>query len=231
MPADRFFAPFTHQEILTLPDEEYRHARVMRLRDGDTLELINGQGSLATAQIVSQDKKEMRVEILSLTTTPPPRSLMIIQAYPRQGKLDVIVEKGTELGMTALSLFPGEYGERTTLSSHHHTRIQHQFIAALKQCGALYLPTLRQLPPIAEWTPFPHRTFFGDTDPHAPPLLSQLPDPAPLAFVVGPEKGFSPQEESHMRALGIQGVKLHPHILRTETAPLCALSLLSQTSI
>jgi len=185
---------------------------------------VNGKGQLATGAVAKIGKKSAEVEVSSVHTKPAPnRALILIQAIPRRGRLDTILEKGTELGATEFWLFPGERSERK-VKADQLERFSSVTVAALKQCGRLYLPEIRLLPGIQKWKDLPERTYYGDFSEGAKPLTSH----SQAAIVIGPESGLTEQEIDHLRSLGAEAVTLHDNILRTDTAAICALALLSQ---
>lgn len=234
MPADRFFSPqqFVIGQDLDLPDSEARHLiSVMRGKLGDTAELVNGKGQLATAVVVECGKKNVRLRVQDLYEEPKDDvEIIIAQALPRSSRLDTIVEKGCELGMTQLWLFPGERSERKALSPQQEKRLLSVSVAAMKQCGRLYLPHFEILPPIRKWQRLEQAAYFGDLSPDAPTLQSLWRNESSIVFI-GPEAGFSDGEEELLRQLGARGIKLHQNILRTDTAPLVALSLIQHWRI
>ena len=197
---------------------------------GDTVELIDGKGALAHARILKLAKDSVELEVQSLVQDkPPPFEIILAQAIPRQNRLDIILEKGTELGFTKLWLFPGMLSEKKSVNL---TRAKKILVAATKQCGRLFLPEVEMKAPLKDWKKLDFSCYYGDTDPEAPPLLSLLQKPEKgILFFIGPEQGFHSQEAHILKELGVRGVKLHPNILRTDTAPLCALSLIAQLLI
>ncbi|MGH7198043.1 MAG: RsmE family RNA methyltransferase [Candidatus Omnitrophota bacterium] len=221
MPADRFFTPVSLKtSSLSLEGEELHHlAKVMRVRPGETIELVNGRGELATAELISLDKKTAHLKILSHETATPPPPLILAQAVTRTASLEWIIEKGTELGATEFWLFPGEKSEKKNLALQRLETIQ---INALKQCGRLFLPHLALKPPLQEWPPPSGSLFFGDLSPHAPPLKG--PFDSPVIFFIGPEKGFSTSELATLSRFKARGISLHSNILRAETAAIAALA-------
>ncbi|MBI3900966.1 MAG: RsmE family RNA methyltransferase, partial [Chlamydiia bacterium] len=104
MPIDRFFLnqKFQCQDTYFLEDEEFHHmTRVMRHREGDEVELVNGKGALATAKILEIGKKKARLNIEALQQEPPSASsLLLAIPWMRPAKLQWIIEKGTELGVS-----------------------------------------------------------------------------------------------------------------------------------
>lgn len=226
MPAHRFFLEDISSQTLT--GDEFHHLKnVMRARPGDTIELVNGKGTLAHARLVEIKKDAATFEITKKIDEPPSAtSIILAQALTRPALLDWIVEKGTELGATHFWLFPGDQSEKKELTPHQLDRLHTLIISALKQCGRLYLPTLELKPSLSQWTKPPGTLLFGSLSPNAKPLHANY--PSPITVVIGPEKGFSSDEHSILETkLHGTGVTLHRNILRAETAALCALSLLS----
>lgn len=230
MPDNRYYLdqPLEKGKTLCLEGDEWHHlTHVMRRKEGDSLEIVNGQGQLATARLATLRKKSGDIEIEKVTEQPEPkRTLILAQAYPLPSKLEWIVEKGTELGASAFWLFPGERGEKSSLSDNQRRRLHQLTISAMKQCGRLYLPPIVEKPPLAKWQPLEGQAFFGDLNSHIP--LPHLPPSGTFILFIGPESGFSDNEIKILNKLNAKGLRLHSNILRTETAAICALSLLSQ---
>jgi len=233
MPAERYYieSELTKSDEVILEGLEFHHlTNVMRSKAGEKVEIVNGSGCLATATILHVEKKKAVLEIDELFNAPKPAHQVILaQAIPRLNRLDFIVEKGTELGMTELWLFPGDRSERKELSTSQIERLKSITVAALKQCGRLYLPQIMMKPALAKWPSAPISLYFGDLSPTAPlfsDLMGQKHD-RNIIFCTGPESGFSENEAKKLIELGASGVKLHSHILRTDTASLAALTLIT----
>jgi 16S rRNA (uracil1498-N3)-methyltransferase len=233
MPKERFFIPelFAPGSHVSLSKEETHHlVRVMRAHEGDVVELVNGMGQLASARVDEVHRNEVVLTALDVSSEPKPLfEVILAQAIPRMNRLENILEKGTELGMTQLWLFPGQLSEKKTLSDAQMERAQAITIAALKQSGRLFLPTITLLPKLESWNALSLRAFYGDPSPEAMLFArawrAQQPSEGCL-FFVGPEAGFSDKEVQLLSQLGAEGVRLHQNILRTDTAPLVALSLI-----
>lgn len=233
MPADRFFVPthFQKAEMVDISGDEHHHlARVTRTREGQSVDLVNGNGQLAAARVVSLKPKLASAIIESVTEhTPPKFKIILAQALPRANRLDFILEKGTELGVAEFWLFPGDRSERETLSPNQIQRLERLAIAAMKQCGSLFLPQIVLKPPLIEWPPVLFQAYFGDLGPKAPlfvhALTSHPPSDGAVIFI-GPESGFTDEEIELLRKRKALGVNFHSHILRTDTAPLVAVALL-----
>ncbi len=233
MPSERYFTDSltADRNHFSLEGTEFHHAvRVMRTRVGDVVEVVNGNGLLAHARLESIEKERAIFSIDELLSEPPSqRQLVLVQALPKVHRLEFIAEKGTELGMTELWLFPGDLSEKKELSPNQETRLQAQLIAAMKQCGRLYVPKIVMKPGLKAWKAFPEGSFFGDVAVEAPAFVSVLRQGVPesLFFFVGPESGFSDKEVSLLKQGGVQGVRLHENVLRTDTAGMVALALAS----
>lgn len=237
MPKERHYIPqdlSLSQEVLLEGTEFHHLINVMRSSVGARVELVNGQGACAQAKIVKIEKKRTVLLIEGLFFEEKSQDRLILaQAIPKLNRLDFIIEKGTELGMSALWLFPGDHSEKRDLSPTQLERLDHLAIAAMKQCGRLYLPEIRVLSPLSSWEPVSYPFYFGSLAPEAPPLsqlLQEQPSPTVL-FCVGPEGGLSASEEKILSDIGAIGTKLGKHILRTETAAIAAITLMAQRGL
>lgn len=225
MGIERFYldAELLKGELIILQDKEHHHIQVLRLEPNETVELINGRGSFATAQISSISKHATQLRVLK-TSHHSPSSCRIAAAIPlmRPSKLEWVVEKGTELGADRFIFFTAEYSEKEHLSTHQIDRLKAIAISAIKQSDRLYLPSFEIYSHLSDVLQMDALFFFGDLSPNAPFFQREE---APLViFVTGPEKGFSLKELSLLQSKG-RGVRLNPNILRAETAPLAALTL------
>lgn len=212
----------------------------MRGTVGTSLELVNGRGEYGKAQAIAilKQKGKEQVRVLVEAIEHGPKSAVkihLIVAILRAQRLDDILEKGTELGMHQLSFYPAMRSEKVSFSPAQQQRMERILIAAMKQCGRFDLPTLSLLPPIAKWQAdeFGCATYYGDLRSSAPAFFRALDTELPpkIAFVTGPEAGFTETELDQLAQLHFQGVRLATHTLRAQTAPLAALSLLSQLAL
>ena len=228
MPSERFFydSPFQAKEPLIIEGDEVQHLRVMRLHVGDRIEMVNGKGQLAIASITATHNHKMDILIESVFETASSKdSLILCLSLPLFNRLEWVIEKGTELGVAAFWLFPGELSEKKTLSQNQFSRLRHLSIAAIKQCGRLDLPLIELKEPLVKWMPPKGSLLFGDTHRNAPRLAP--PYPSPIYFFSGPEKGFSHKEIALFHEWKAQGVSLNRNILRADTAPIAAASILT----
>lgn len=232
MPAERYYQDSSLEQgrTIVLDGLEFHHlAHVMRAKIDDQVEIVNGHGYLAYATVQSMDKKKAHLHIESVEFGEPSAfEVVLAQGMPRLNRLDFILEKGTELGMTEIRLFPAALSERKTLTDHQVDRLKAITIAAMKQCGRLYLPKVTICSGVANWPNPEFPLFFGDVDASAPTFQSQWnPKEKGLIFAIGPESGFTSKEHEKLIELGGKGVMLHRSILRTDTASLAALALIN----
>ena len=108
------------------------------------MELVNGRGSLAKATVSGITKHSALLEVLSVESTPihPPRYILAIPLM-RPSKLELIIEKCTELGADAFWLYPAQFSDKDDLSANQQERLTHVAISAMKQCGRLDLPSIQ----------------------------------------------------------------------------------------
>jgi 16S rRNA (uracil1498-N3)-methyltransferase len=225
MPHDRFFShvPLNKGGSIPLNPTEARHLKVMRHKAGDTVELVDGQGNLATATVI--DSEHLQITQVAHQKKPLPEIHLAV-ALPHPSLLDWMVEKVTELGVDSLLFFPGKLSEFKTLKPNQIERLNRILIAATKQCGRLYLPTLTLSPPLKNWAKPTMNAYFGSLDPKDGYLVDNQQTSKSTLFFVGPEKGFHAEEYALFQKWGIEGKQLNSNILRAETAAVAAAAIL-----
>ncbi len=233
MPIGRYFINFLleNNASLSIKEGEFHHmVHVMRQTAGENVKLINGKGQLGLGLIDSIDKHQANISINEIRQrSPSTKKINIIQAMPKFNRLSFILEKGCELGMDKLILFPAAKSEIKEISENRLNRMKASMISAMKQCGSLYLPEIDIIGPISSWKTFQNPTYLADLHPDAKPLLplyQSLEDKSEVNICIGPEGGFTEKERNSMLQLDIKSVTLHSNVLRTETASLVILSIL-----
>jgi 16S rRNA (uracil1498-N3)-methyltransferase len=235
IPADRW-----NPDRLILDEAESHHALdVLRMKEGAKAVLFNGAGTEATAELVGARKTGVEFKRLQIARTPPLSCQITLgQAIPKGKNMDLIIQKGTELGAAAIVPL---LSERTVVQCDAEEGIRKLekwrtvAIEAAKQCGQNWLPTIQ--------TPVTPKAFFASSarydlmliaslQPgalHLKSLLGEFGDKLPkrVLVLVGPEGDFTPAEISLARSQGCRPITLGPIVLRTETAALYCLSVLS----
>lgn len=236
----RFFIPARdiNDGRARLEGGEFRHLqRVLRLREGDHLTVFDDEGHEHVGVILSLSPRAAALRILSTTTPVRESSLLItlFQGIPKGRKMDLVVEKATELGARSIIPFTSAFataGPPGTAGKIE--RWQRIALAAAKQSARTHVPT------IGATLTFPEAIAHGAE--HALKLMlyegagtiplaelaagSTLPTtPTSAALFVGPEGGFSHDEALQATEHGFALVNAGPRVLRTETAALVAVTL------
>lgn len=220
-----------------LSETEAHHLRhVLRLSARAQVELFDGAGAQAVAVVEQVAKREVRLTVGEVLHSPPPgRPVLLACAVPKGERFDWLIEKATELGVTAICPLRTE---RSSVDPRDTKldRLRQSVIAACKQSRR---NTLLEIQPVSDWDEFLARRPMEATllmaDPTGQPPAAWLPAllsavTGPLVIAVGPEGGWTEQELLMADAAGAQRVALGNHILRLETAAIAfsALTLLAQ---
>jgi 16S rRNA (uracil1498-N3)-methyltransferase len=224
---------------LMLPDAAARHvSRVLRLSTGAALRVFDGRGHEFEAVIASdaRDRVEVRLGAPVLNDSQSPLRITLLQGVARGEKMDLILQKATELGVTAIRPL---LMTRSTVKldaagiAKRHAHWQGVIIAACEQSGRATLPDLT--PATSLQTALAHRRDELQLllapeagSPALPTLLQAHPITAlrGIRILIGPEGGFDDDEAAQALNAGFQRCRLGPRILRTETAALAAIAAL-----
>ena len=214
--------------------EAFHHLRVLRLAPGGTLEVFNGKGRAWPAEVLRVEATHALLRLGPGRTALLGRPVSLVQALPKADKLELVVQKGTELG--AHAFYPA-LSERSLIrlseAAAQTRRARWQRIAAeaARQCGRADVPHVFPVQPLGlavQALPPQTRVLVLDEAETAVRLTEGAAADAyaPLALVVGPEGGLARAEVAALQALGAVAVCLGPLVLRTETAALAALAVL-----
>jgi len=213
-----------------IPEELRKHLQtVLRLRAGDKVQLFNGAGQVATSVL----RENSEIELEDVVTHPAPLcSLVLVQGLPKGDKLELVLQKGTELGVNEFHLTVMERSVGLLKSDRKQKRLdrwQKIVQEAARQSRQYYLPQIvtdTTLTAALSTVEADLKLLLWEDS--AKPLQEVLPQlhPQRIAVVVGPEGGISKQEAEQAMARGYQAVSLGPRILRTETAGLAIMTIL-----
>jgi len=212
-------------------DLHHHMARVLRLRPGDELLLVDEQGRSHQGVIdqVTQEWTAVRLTSTCEAATPPVSpSITIVQGLPRGEKIDLVLQKGTELGVNGFSLFRAERSVPCLTGDKLQNRLKRWeriVFEAARQSERFDLPQLAWIPSArdaAETVKADLKLMLWErgTSVHLRETLTALPRPAGIAIAIGPEGGFAPDEFQAFSSQGFIPVTLGKRILRTETAAL-----------
>lgn len=208
-----------------------RHiARALRMTVGDPLTLFDGSGGEYPATIEAIDKKHVTVTTGALSPVERESALDVSLgiALSRGERFDWVIQKATELGVRSITPLDTERagvrlkGERLEKKLAHWRQIA---VSACEQCGRNRLPDIAQMATLDQWvkTGNPELSLVLH---HRAGLQPALPATVrSVALLVGPEGGLSEAEIDAAKAAGFHAFTLGPRVLRTETAPLAALTL------
>ena len=228
----RFFCPqaLPHSGAFELPKAVAHHAeKVLRLRVGAPLVLFSGDGREVEARLLSVGRRCL-VELHRWTVMEreSPLDTVLVQALASAEKMDWVIQKAVELGVSAIQPVVAERsvsrvsGERAERRERHWRQVA---ISACEQSGRNRLPEIAPITELAAWLGQPRQTAPIVLRPDCPRGLAQLPGPGGTIFLlVGPAGGWSDRELAMFDAARCVEVGLGPRVLRTETAGLAALA-------
>lgn len=221
-------------ESLLLTEDNFQHAKVLRLKPEERLLVCDGQGREALCAVREIGSKEMVLDVLELrdSQTEAAVRVSVYLAFPKADKLEHVIQKATELGAYEIVAFPSaRCVSRPDEKSLKKKLERWQKIAAsaAEQSGRGRIPqviTLGSYREALERAAKTDRALLFYENEHAVTLRMAL-ERAPFttaALLTGPEGGLEEAEVEQARAAGLQVCTLGSRILRCETAPLCALS-------
>ena len=226
-------APLAVGHTLVLPEDVAAHLlRVLRLQVGDACVLFNGDGHDYDARISMLGKREAQAEVLAARQINNESSLRItlLQGIARGEKMDLILQKATELGVAKILPVMSDRSEVKLDAQRADKRVAHWrevVLAACEQSGRARVPEVLPPQPLAQAAGLRSGCGFL-MDPTAATSLTLLRD-TPMAactLAIGPEGGWSTRDREQLQAAGFAGLRLGPRILRTETAGLAAIAAL-----
>jgi 16S rRNA (uracil1498-N3)-methyltransferase len=227
VPMDRFFhsAGFLRPDLSLEESESHHAARVLRKQPGDTIELFDGRGQSALAEIttVKKDKVDVRIVRRGEPQIAPLPAIHLAVAPPKGDRFRWLVEKATELGVDRVIPL---LTERTVVEpgAGKLDKLQAAVVAACKQSGRNLVMQVSENTPLvnclgAEQTSASPRVIFIG-DPHGEMFQpSVLPvGVGEVLLLVGPEGGWSEAELESATRAGARRIRIADQILRTETA-------------
>ncbi|MCF8010466.1 MAG: 16S rRNA (uracil(1498)-N(3))-methyltransferase [Clostridiales bacterium] len=220
---------------INISGPDVRHiTKVLRMGPGDIITALDGDGKVYEARIESTTKDKVKCEILAEGQAggEPPVRVTLVQGLSKGEKMDLVVQKATELGVT--SIIPAECKYSVTKltakkAADRRDRWQRIAVEASKQCRRSVVPrvvtpmkwaeALEDIPGEA----VPLMPYEGETEQDLKGIVQKIKRPLEIFVFIGPEGGIHPEEFEQAHRKGVIPLTLGPRILRTETAGLAAL--------
>lgn len=224
--------PLESGQLIELPKETASHvAKVLRARNGDAVVLFNGDGREFAGVI--EEVRGARVRVAAgegrAVDRESPLAITLLQCVPRGDRMDFIIQKATELGVTHIVPVMSQRSVVRLDAPQAEAKAAHWqavAVSACEQCGRNLVPDVLAAQPLL--------SYLGDSAPQGIRLVLE-PDSATTAvpqveaaveIAIGPEGGFAPDELEALRLSGFMAVSFGPRILRTETAAIAAVAWL-----
>ncbi len=234
----------TARELVLSAGEGHHLVQVNRARCGDPVIAFDGEGREWSCILESGDgRKPVHLRVVShFSRTPLPCSLVLGQALAKGGTMDEIMRQATELGAAVIAPLSTSRSEVHLDPERAAKKVDKWRVAtieAAKQCGNPWVPRVEPIQPISAFLTSPavqatELRLVASLRPEAQPLHDILAKhrathgrgPASVAWLVGPEGDFSPEESAYALAAGWLPASLGPLVLRCDTAAVYALATL-----
>jgi 16S rRNA (uracil1498-N3)-methyltransferase len=237
----RFYVdmPLQANTQITLPETVFHHwVRVLRAQQGEEATLFNGLGGEYTARLIEINKKNATVELTQFfdMNRTTPYQVTLGQVMSKGDRMDYAIQKSVELGVHAIQLLISERCEMRLKYDRDQKKLDHWqqvAIAACEQCGLNIIPSILAPLTIEQWYAQIANDPIADNRrlklvlaPSLEPYRFKAPFPEQVYLLIGPEGGLSEAEINRAKQQHFQAWTLGERILRTETAPVVALSAL-----
>jgi len=220
-------AALEHAGEVSLEDAAAHHlARVLRLREGDTLTVFDGRGGEWDAELIG--RRRVRLRAFNAVERESPLRIVLVQGVSSGERMDYTIQKAAELGVATIQPLITKRGVVRLEGHRASARLNHWrkiVIAACEQCGRNRIPEVLALLEFSQYRP-------GGNGPRL--LLSaqgrslrEMKVETAATIAAGPEAGFAPEEQAALERAGFVKASLGPRVLRTETAALAALAAIN----
>lgn len=217
-------------KVLILIQNSSKHlVNVLRKKEGSLIELFDGKGSSYTAEIISSQKKRVKVKLVEELVFQDRKGIKISlgQSLIKTEPFSFSIQKATELGVVSISPL---YTERTVIklksNSTKSRKARWQSIAthACQQCGENWLPEINEIQRLEDWAQAVKAKHKIVLYPNAETKLSSLTFDDSVAIAVGPEGDFTDSEINLLTEKDFLPVKLGERVLRADTAVISVVS-------
>ena len=219
-------------QTVALPDELAHYLlRVLRVTEGQGVVAFNGDGADYAADVCRLDRGVLGLRLNSRIAARAESGLRItlVQAVSRGERMDLSLQKATELGVSAVRPVFSARTEVRLEPDKLQRRMQHWrrvLISSCEQSGRARLPELLPAQQLSEWAQQPAESTRVALSPDAGQSLASVGITGAVELAVGPEGGFDEHEMEFLGRHGVLSVHLGPRVLRTETAGPAAIAIL-----
>lgn len=210
--------------LLSLDSSEVHHLEVRRAASGDRIQLLDGRGVVGLGT-VSLGRKEARVEVLEARTVEPAASLTLAVGAGDRDRFGWLVEKCAELGVSEIVPLVTQRSSNVAgrVRAEHVAKLERRALEAIKQSGNPHAPVVR--------APVDLARFTGQVTTIVRLLAEQGGSPLPplsaadaVTCAIGPEGGWTDEEQAMLRGAGFVAIGLGQFTLRFETASIAAVA-------
>lgn len=224
---------------LIIDSEDANHLKkVLRINVGDKITVCDGAGIDYTVRVSEIGKNEIECDIIDRqkSDTEPNINITLYQGLPKAAKMDYIIQKNTELGIS--KIVPAKLArcvvklENKAAEDKKFERWQKIAVASAKQSGRGIVPeignpmTVDEIIEDVKDYDLVFVPYECEDQSRLKTIVESAPDAKDIAFIIGPEGGFDISEIEKLKAAGIKTVTLGKRILRTETAAEAVVSML-----
>lgn len=227
------------QGLNELSEEEALHvSRVLRMKQGAQVRLVDGHGKVASGVVVDVGKKAVRVEVeeMIVEASRPQGLSLVVSPTKQSDRFEWLIEKATELGVD--KIIP-VWTQRSERRIDKHARWQKVVVSATKQCQRIWMPVLAEACNVSDlFESHPELLKQRGAVAHCMPTVDHVPDRVSWSdfqsslqqawIAIGPEGDFASEEVQALHAKGATPVNLGSQRLRTETAGMAAVARFNQ---
>lgn len=227
--------PLSEHTLFDLPDGAFQHCcKALRLKDNHPVIVFNGSGGQYQAHLTNVQKRsaQLAVESFESLTNESPLKVTIGQSISRGERMDYAVQKAVEAGVYKIQPLFSERCEVKLNDARIEKRVQHWqqvAISAAEQCGRGVVPEVTMPMPLTDWLLTCDNMLKLTLHHHSARPIREytMHETKQIALLIGPEGGLTEQEVGDAKNAGFQAIALGPRVLRTETAPVVALTALN----
>lgn len=204
----------------TLSEEESKHVvRVLRMKMGDELGILDGKGSLFTCEIVLDNPKRCELKVIEVKTDTKPTEEIHVAVGPtkQMERIEWFIEKATEIGITEITLVECKNSERIKIKTD---RLEKKAVSAMKQSHRTFLPKINSLTKVTEFIKQNPNGLIAHCYDQERAQFNDVFKSTGCPILIGPEGDFTLEEIELAKENGYKTITLGENRLRTETAAL-----------